>query len=66
MTYTTELYKPTETWTQDHQDFDLWHGQNGVIVNTPALKERETYFEIERIYVVEPYLNMRHSSNIAY
>ena len=38
--------KPTEVWQQDTQDADFWHGPNGIIVNTTALKEREFYFDI--------------------
>ncbi len=39
----------TETWYQDAQDVDLWHGQQGLIVNTPALLERESYYQVLRI-----------------
>ena len=38
--------KPTEVWQQDALDADFWHGPNGIIVNTAALKEREFYFDI--------------------
>lgn len=51
--------KMKETWTQDSHDLELWHGKHGLIINTSALNEREAYFEIERIYLVEPFLNMR-------
>ena len=39
----------TEIWQQDNQDHDLWHNNHGVIVNTPALIEREAYFDVVRV-----------------
>lgn len=39
----------TEIWYQDSQDADLWHGEQGLIVNTAALNERETYYKVLRI-----------------
>ena len=41
--------KPAEVWQQDPSDADFWHGPNGIIVNTAALKEREFYVDI--VYV---------------
>ena len=38
-----------EIWRQDVTNFDLWHGAKGVIVNTAALDERESYFDIFRV-----------------
>ncbi len=40
----------TETWLQDPHNQDLWHGSNGVIVNSEALEYREEFFEIIRKY----------------
>ena len=39
----------TETWYQDTEDTNLWHGNHGVIVNTAALEERTFYFDIIRV-----------------
>ena len=41
--------KETEVWYQDIEDHNLWHGTHGVIVNTPALSEREFYYDILRV-----------------
>ena len=49
LTDTMTPLKPTETWQRDPYDADLWHGPNGVIVNTAALKEREFYFDVIRV-----------------
>ena len=49
MTTTAKNTRPIEVWHQDNHSQDLWHGNNGVIVNTAALEERETYFDIIRI-----------------
>lgn len=38
-----------ERWHQDPTDRDLWHHQNGLIVNSAALAERESYYRIVRI-----------------
>jgi hypothetical protein len=38
-----------ERWQQDDSDVDLWHGPNGLIVNTAALREREEYYRLDRI-----------------
>ena len=46
ITDTATPLKPTEIWQQDVTDVDFWHGPNGIIVNTAALKEREFYFDI--------------------
>ena len=35
-----------EIWGRDPQDPDLWHNRNGLIINSAALKERMTCFEI--------------------
>ncbi|HFC30656.1 MAG TPA: hypothetical protein ENJ44_06400 [Oceanospirillales bacterium] len=40
----------TEVWLQDPHNQDLWHGANGVIVNSEALEYREEFFEIKRKY----------------
>jgi len=40
----------TEFWLQDPHNPDLWHGNNGVIVNSEALEYREVFFEIVRKY----------------
>jgi len=44
----TEL-RPSEVWYQDADSPDLWHGDNGVIVNTAALEERGFYFNVLRV-----------------
>ena len=44
------LVKPLECWQQDPDAPDLWHGDEGVIVNTAALEERAFYFEIVRVH----------------
>lgn len=41
--------RPTEVWYQDTDSPDLWHGDNGVIVNTAALDERGFYFNVLRV-----------------
>ena len=53
------INKSIEIWMQDTQNLDLWHSEEGLIVNTAALKEREDYFDVHRVLAVEPYLNMR-------
>ena len=35
-----------ETWIQDPEDHDLWHGEHGVIVNTAALEMRKAFYTI--------------------
>lgn len=44
-----DLLKPKETWQQDAQETDLWHGAHGVIVNSIALREREFFYEVVRV-----------------
>ena len=44
----TDLPFAVETWTQDPQDTDLWHGPKGVIVNTSALEMRQAFYTIIR------------------
>ena len=39
-----------ETWMQDSTDRNFWHAKNGLMVNAAALKEREGFYEIERVY----------------
>ena len=39
----------TELWQQDYQDQDLWHNEQGIMINTAALVEREAYFDIIRV-----------------
>lgn len=38
-----------EVWQQDSLESDFWHAPNGLMVNTSALIERETYFDIIRV-----------------
>ena len=35
-----------ETWFQDSEDVDLWHGPHGVIVNSAALEMRQAFYTI--------------------
>lgn len=44
--------KPEEIWYQDESNFDLWHGENGVIVNTTALNERQYYYHVLAVEVI--------------
>ena len=39
-------YRDLEIWQQDIYDKDLWHGENGLIVNTSALKDREDFIDV--------------------
>lgn len=39
-----------EVWQQDSQDTNLWHGANGLMVNSAALSEREAFFDVKRIF----------------
>lgn len=39
----------SEVWYQDTQDRDLWSNENGLLVNTAALNEREVYFDVTRV-----------------
>ena len=50
-------FKLIETWYQDSTDKDLWHGENGLILNTSALEERNFYFEIDRLEASPPKLD---------
>lgn len=45
----TNPLKRAELWYQDLEDANLWHGPQGVIVNTAALKDREYYYTIVRV-----------------
>ncbi len=36
----------TELWRRDAKDLDLWHGENGLILNTAALEERKAYYNV--------------------
>lgn len=38
-----------ESWQQDPYETDLWHGANGLIVNTAALEERSYYVNVVRL-----------------
>lgn len=38
-----------EVWYQDTQNHDLWSNEQGLLVNTAALNEREAYFDITRV-----------------
>ncbi len=61
MTSTTKTQpKPIEVWQQDSQQQDLWLFTNGIMVNSAALKERESYFDIIRIH------NQDHSKHDSY
>jgi hypothetical protein len=40
-----------EIWHQDPAEKDLWVGENGLLVNTAALRERASYFEIVEVPV---------------
>lgn len=46
-------YKELEIWQQDNWDKDLWHGDNGIIVNTAALKDREEFADVFISYAEE-------------
>lgn len=41
--------RPIEVWFQTNFDHDLWEADNGLIVNTSALNEREAYFDVSRV-----------------
>lgn len=43
-----QVEKPSEVWTRDPEDPDLWHAPSGLMLNSAALAERESYFRIER------------------
>ena len=40
-----------EIWHQDPFEKDLWINEDGLLVNTAALEERTTYFEVVRVPV---------------
>lgn len=40
-----------EVWHQDPAEQNLWVGENGLLVNTVALEERASYFEVVRVPV---------------
>ena len=40
------VYLKTEIWTQDSADSDLWHGDNGLLLNTAALELRKTFYNV--------------------
>lgn len=54
--------KPIEVWQQDLQDHHLWHGENGVMVNEAALKDREFYFDIVRVSIPHILYTRKHST----
>lgn len=58
---TTKLNKTIEIWRQDNETQDLWHNENNLIINTAALLERESYFEIVRI-ASDSIIHLKHSS----
>lgn len=41
-----ELLKTTEIWQRDNVDANLWHGEQGLIINTAALEERKFFFDV--------------------
>lgn len=41
--------KPTELWRQLPDEPDLWEGEHGVLINTAALRERETFLKVTRV-----------------
>ena len=47
----TQFHKVSEVWYQDALEPGLWHNDKGLIVNTTALQERETFFEVTRVAV---------------
>ena len=44
-----DALKPNESWRQHPAEPDLWIGDNGLLVNTAALAEREHYYHVTRI-----------------
>ena len=38
-----------EVWHQDSAEKDLWINENGLLVNTAALEERASYFEVAEL-----------------
>ncbi|MGL4611663.1 MAG: hypothetical protein ACRCYY_18625 [Trueperaceae bacterium] len=49
-----DALKNKETWYQDLEDGNLWHGTHGVILNTAALIEREFFYNIQRVPAQKP------------
>ena len=41
--------KPVETWRQHPAEPGLWIGEQGLLVNTAALVERERYYNVVRV-----------------
>ena len=35
-----------ELWYQDLEHKNLWHSEEGLVINTPALLEREPYYQL--------------------
>ena len=54
------LGKQTELWRQLPDEPDLWEGEHGVLINTAALLERETFFDVTRITAAD--FNSDHTS----
>lgn len=46
-----KLGKPAELWRQLTDEPDLWEGEHGVLINTAALLERETFSDVTRVAV---------------
>ena len=40
-----------ETWYQDTTDAHIWYDDSGLLINEPALNEREAYFDVVRVPV---------------
>ena len=40
------VHSKTEFWRRDPKDLDLWHGENGLILNTAALDARKDYYNV--------------------
>ena len=38
-----------EVWHQDPIDNDMWANENGLLINTAALEERASYFEVAEL-----------------
>jgi hypothetical protein len=55
-----QTLKHSEVWQQDTQNPDLWHGPNGVMINTAALNEREFYYDVLRVRM-QPFVKENYS-----
>lgn len=44
-----QALKPAEIWFRHPVESDLWIGENGVLINSAALIERETYYDVARL-----------------